>query len=390
MVKYFHIGVNFIPMFEMKINSVMGYNYEEKFLMNSIIKPCLKGKEFSVKGKWINPQRDQLKEIQVFKTDEKLRDVKIAQLDLIVAGEGISSQTMMVANVEHELVTDMFLTSKLPTPQSSESVKKEENTNGLTREKKMINYNELDNDEQIALEVAIAYPNKSLTEILPHFYGYNMSKSTLYRYHQMGVTKLSARGFLDRQGRPTEPSFEIFPFEKIKKIALSLHVELVRLDDEKNKAIAAKYLTEDELKKIKKQAENLETSLRNANQQLTMFNEDKVKSVLKTFNFLGVDENWVSVLAALNLIEIAMRQKAKSLGIDPNGKFNETLDALRKAVKEKEGRELDSSSAFLRETDLYSFRSKIDHFGLKKKVSDKEADFIIEQAHKFIDTLKLS
>jgi len=94
--------------------------------------------------------------------------------------------------------------------------------------------------------------------------------------------------------------------------------------------------------------------------------------------------------SSLNLVEAALRKKLESFGIKPRGSYNDLLNVVRKEIREREKRELDVSSAFHDEADLYSFRSKIDHFGLKNKISNKEADFVIEQAFKFIEALKLT
>lgn len=116
MAGYFHIGFRYSPNLGNENESIIGYNYEEKFFKNSIVKPYLSGKEFSVKGKWINPKRGLIREIQVFKTAEKISEFKIPIIDYIVTGEGMSSETMELAIVQHELVTDLFITSKPPTP----------------------------------------------------------------------------------------------------------------------------------------------------------------------------------------------------------------------------------------------------------------------------------
>lgn len=253
----------------------------------------------------------------------------------------------------------------------------------------MSTYEQFDRDEKIALELAIVYPHKSASEMLRKFYERGTSKSTLYKYHKRGADKLAQKGFLDIQNRPTELAFQVIPLDFLKKIVANLHYQLIELKSEKNEAEASNWNTTAELRKTKEQIEKLENSLRGITQQLALFKKNRVNSVLETFDFMGIDENWISVLVALNLIEIALRRKAEISGVDPNGKFNETLEQVRKIIKEKEGRELDSRSAFLKETELYSFRSKIVHYGLKKKVSEKEADFIIEQTKQFIEALEL-
>jgi hypothetical protein len=205
----------------------------------------------------------------------------------------------------------------------------------------------------------------------------------------MAAYSLAQKGLLDRQDRPTELAFQALPEDFLRRMASNFHFQLIQLKEEKDKAEASYLNTSAELRNAKEQVAKLQFSLDGANRRLALLDRDKIKNVLQTFGFMKIDENWVSVLVALNLIEIALREKAELLGINPNGKFNETLEGVKKAIREREGRVLDSSSAFLKETDLYAFRSKIVHYSLKKNISEKEADLLIELAKKFIEALKL-
>jgi hypothetical protein len=383
MANYFHIGLNYKLAADSLIESMIGYNYEESFLKNRIIKPCLEGKEFSIEGKWISAKTHYITEIQVFKTPEKIPDNKKIHLETaITLGEGVSNDIMRGFFIDHEVVTDMFITAKIPYPPSSSPENKKVNENPSM-------YNSLDNDEKIALEVAIVYPNKTLIEILPKYYGNEASKSTLYRYHQNGTIKLSAKGLLDTQLHPTQLSFDVCPLNVLKQATFDLHVQLVNTALEKNKVISAKSLLTQELDGLKLKLLSLEQSLKVTAEELTLTKQSKTNMVLKRFKNMGINDNWISVLVALNLVEIALRQKAELLGINANGSFSETLDLVKRTIMDKEGRRLDTSSAFLKEADLYSFRSKMVHHKLKKTLSDKEADFIIEQAIKFIEGLEL-
>lgn len=89
------------------------------------------------------------------------------------------------------------------------------------------------------------------------------------------------------------------------------------------------------------------------------------------------------------MVEISMRRKVVSFGIEANGKFHGLLNILRREINDKEKREFGVPAAFLKVADLYDFRSKMDHCGVKNKISDREADFIIEQASKLVESLKI-
>ncbi len=389
MVNYYHIGLRYSPNFGNENKSIMGYNYQEKFLKNSIVKPCLNGKEFSIIGKWINPQRDIIREVQVFKTLEKITEFKIPIIDNIVAGEGISNETMAVSGIEHELVTDLFITSKPPTPPEIKKAEKHGQTNQQVNNLSTT-YEQLDNNEQIALEMAIVYPHKSYSTVLPGFYEKGFSTGTLYRYHSEGVKKLQAKGFLDGQVRPTKKAFDSLPNVILKNMTSQLLFHLTQLKEENDRVETINYTINDELNKTKKHVEELETSLINATQQLKGFNESRIRQIIKTFEFLGIDDNWISVSVPLNLVEIAMKKKLETFGVKPKREFNDLLMQVRQEIRNHENREFDISlGAFHNAGDLYSFRCKIDHWSLTNKVDNKEADFIIEQAFKFIEALRL-
>jgi hypothetical protein len=253
----------------------------------------------------------------------------------------------------------------------------------------MSNYDQLDSNEKIALEIAIVYPHKAYSTVLPNFYEKGFSRGTLYRYHAEGVKKLEAKGFLDRQGRPTSLAFQIIPNGILKEMISKIHFHIVQITEETSREKNSFITASTELRKTKEHSEEVETALRKAQQQLAELSQNRVRNVIQTFSSFGLDENWVSVLVALNIVEIAMKRKVASFGIEANGKFNELLNILRREIRDKEKREFGASSAFLKEADLYAFRSKMDHSGLENKISDREAEFIIEQASKLVESLKI-
>lgn len=252
-----------------------------------------------------------------------------------------------------------------------------------------LSFDQLDRNEKIALKVALVYPHRALSKVLPKFYGHRASKSTLYRYHREGVDELVSKGLLDMQHRPTNLAFNVIPEKTLREMAMKLHKGLTRLYNEKTSAENARLTAESELYKLKKHQRKLESDLGDLSSRLTSLSKSKIHNLMQRFEFLGIDENWVSVLVALNLVEMSMKHKLESLGTRPRGSFKELYDLLKREILAREKREIKTSSEFIKPKHLYDWRSKMDHDGLKVKIREKEADFIIEQAYKFIEELKI-
>jgi len=252
-----------------------------------------------------------------------------------------------------------------------------------------IDFDQLDRNEKVALKVAILYPHRALSGVLPEFYGRKASKSTLYRYHKEGVDKLVSKGLLDMQRRPTKLAFNMIPEKLLREITLKLHKGLTSLYNVKSSIEDARLTAESELHKSKGHQKRLEFELVDLRARLASISQSKIQNLMQRFEFLGIDENWVSVLVALNLVEMAMKHKLESLGTKPRGSFKELYDLLKREVSIKEKREIKTSSEFIKPKHLYDWRSKMDHDGLKVKIKEKEADFIVEQAFKFIEELKI-
>lgn len=89
-----------------------------------------------------------------------------------------------------------------------------------------IDYNELDEEEKVALTVAIVYPHRTLRKVLPKLFKYKASDSTYYRHHSRGYDKLKEKGILDNDGKPTDLAFKIIPYEILKRIVQDLHKEI--------------------------------------------------------------------------------------------------------------------------------------------------------------------
>jgi len=250
-------------------------------------------------------------------------------------------------------------------------------------------FEQLDQNEKIALEIAIIHPHKALSNLLPKFYGKGWSQSALYRHRREGADKLISKGLLDREERPTALAFSIIPEPRLKEFTSKLHMEVLRLYKEKTMTETAKFSAEFEVRRMKEDIAKLESSLKTSTEQLESIASNKVQEVIHRFDFLGIDENWVSVLVALNLVEMSMKRKIESFGLRPKGSFKELYDIVTREILVKEKREMIGSSILIKPKHLYDFRSKMDHDGLKVKITEHEADFLIEQASKFINELKI-
>jgi hypothetical protein len=93
-------------------------------------------------------------------------------------------------------------------------------------------YEQLDENEKVALKVAIRFPHRSLIAVLPSLFGLGASDSTYYRYYRQGQDKLKQRGMLDGEGFPTDMSFKVIPTSMLVQMTKDLSKELRLLDKE--------------------------------------------------------------------------------------------------------------------------------------------------------------
>jgi hypothetical protein len=116
-------------------------------------------------------------------------------------------------------------------------------------------YEQLDENEKVALGVAILYPYHTLKEVLPKLFKFEASLSTYYRMHDEGRKKLIDKGILDSQGRPTEKAFEIIPIEKLRPTLKDLYNELMKLKKEKDESETKK---DNEINELRMNLQNVQ------------------------------------------------------------------------------------------------------------------------------------
>jgi len=129
-------------------------------------------------------------------------------------------------------------------------------------------------------------------------------------------------------------------------------------------------------------------NLKTKNEELDRMQERfrLITEIIEAFSFLGVDENWISVLICTNLVEQAMKKKLEELGSEIKGKpsFKDIREALGNALKEKEARTLD---ALFEPKELWRIRSKMDHWGYKMKIDKNKVHAIFVMTKDIIDDI---
>lgn len=149
-----------------------------------------------------------------------------------------------------------------------------------------------------------------------------------------------------------------------------------------------------ELGKIKQENVTLKADKKLLTEQLTVMQKSLTKilegkpfsrlfDLLEKARPLKIDENWVSAICALNLLEISVNKKLEDLGNSTEGSFNTRYERLTAACKAKEKRDIRR----LLPTPLYNARSKMDHAGHKYKPTPQETEMIVKYVSDFISEL---
>lgn len=98
---------------------------------------------------------------------------------------------------------------------------------------------------------------------------------------------------------------------------------------------------------------------------------------------LEIDENWVSAICALNLLEISVNKKLEDLGESTDGSFDTRYKRLVVACKAKENRDIQK----LLTAPFYTARSKMDHAGHIHKPTPDETKIIVKYVSDFMSEL---
>jgi hypothetical protein len=97
-----------------------------------------------------------------------------------------------------------------------------------------ITYDQLDENERVALRVAIVYPHRTLKAVLPGLFKFEprAADSTYYRYYSRGQDKLKEKGMLDLENFPTDIAFKVMPNNVLMEMTKEPSKELRVLDKE--------------------------------------------------------------------------------------------------------------------------------------------------------------
>jgi len=120
-----------------------------------------------------------------------------------------------------------------------------------------LTFDQLGENEKVALTVAILYPHRTLIGVLPTLFKFEprASDSTYYRYYRQGQDKLRERGMLDGEGFPTVTAFKVIPTSILVQMAKDLNKELRLLykecREEASRATNAKTEMEREIEALK-------------------------------------------------------------------------------------------------------------------------------------------
>jgi hypothetical protein len=95
-----------------------------------------------------------------------------------------------------------------------------------------LTFDQLDENEKVALTVAILYPHRTLIAVLPRLFKFEprASDSTYYRCYRQGQDKLREKGMLDGEGFPTDMLFKVIPASMLVQMTKDLSRELRLLD----------------------------------------------------------------------------------------------------------------------------------------------------------------
>ena len=139
-------------------------------------------------------------------------------------------------------------------------------------------YDQFEEDEKVALEVAIAFPHHTLSEILPKLFVWKASNSTYYRHHLRGKDRLKGKGILDEEGKPTDMAFQILPIENLRKMIKNISKEIRILEKKRQDEHDRSSECEQKYIEIRKTCEQLEEENRILKEQLESLEElQKIK-----------------------------------------------------------------------------------------------------------------
>jgi hypothetical protein len=194
-------------------------------------------------------------------------------------------------------------------------------------------YDQLDEDEKVALKVAVLYPHRILKEVLPKLFGFVASDSTYYKRHNEGREKLKLKGILDEEGRPTDRAFDIIPVNMLRQMVKDLHKELVTLEREKYKLIEEKDRELTELRMMMQNIQEIFDFTTNLTPLPPALRKD-IDEAIKLFREKSYDS---SIVKTYKISEMLVKDLFKDLyGNEELGKVRKHEDRLKKMWADEE------------------------------------------------------
>ena len=236
-------------------------------------------------------------------------------------------------------------------------------------------YESLSNEEKAALWgclVADDQLGRSMLERLNP----GWSKSTYYKYYKEGFNSLQQKGYIDSSRNPTDIVFPTLPQSILKEMVNQLRSKTQRLEKEHSELTSKVWELGNEARTLRSQEDWLTKQVEDTKPLLDL---------IKDFEKLGVDDNWIRASIALNLVEPAIKKKLEDLGVElpKQTKFTDIYEQLQQALKEKENREL--KPQLLTPKHFYEMRSAIDHWGHKYTgLSKEQANYILSLVTEFL------
>ncbi len=195
-----------------------------------------------------------------------------------------------------------------------------------------------------------------------------LSKSTYYRHYQKGINSLQQKGYMDFSYNPTDIVLPTLPQSILKEVVNQLRSKAQRLEKEHWELVSENRRLQSQEDRLTKQIEDTKP----------------LRDLIKDFEKVGVDDNWMCASIALNLVEPVIKKKLEELGVKlpERTDFPVICEQLKQVLKEKENREL--KPQLLTPKHFYAMRCEIDHWGHKYRLTRKQADNIVDEVTEFI------
>lgn len=219
--------------------------------------------------------------------------------------------------------------------------------------------------------------------VLLYVIGNWTQKELLTRYHisynEFSRTRkeLVVKGILATENTASEKGLKMISTEAWIEIQSSLRNKLEQSQGEMSTVLADNARMRENISALKAQVDDLVSKI-SAQEKLLDETRD-LNDLLRHFDSMGINAQWIRGIVALALIEAAMKRKLEQLGISikPGVSFGELRKTLEQAIHEKEKRKLRPRLFGL--SELSEMRNKIIHTGhLFVKLPKTEADALVE------------